>query len=150
IFHQTVYDNGFAVVDGPGNSGWLLQRARDARDNVIPTYDSTDFPVSSRLMTVAHSLKHVDSGDVARLIRSFMPANSRIIPATPKQVIITDRGRNIHRTIQLIKSIDTEEVARRSQASKASQAPSSEGCAPKEQRISKLVVENLEIGEKSG
>jgi type II secretory pathway component GspD/PulD (secretin) len=142
IFHRVLNDNDFAVVDAPAGNGWIIQRTRDARDGPLGVYEAADVPNTARLVTAIHALQYAQPDAVARLMRSFMPANSRIIPATGSRVFITDTGSNIRKLMAVISTMDTEEVAKRErQESSGSRAPRNCG----EHRIEKLVVEKLEI-----
>lgn len=144
IFHRVTNDNGYAVVDAPAGNGWIIVRARDARDLALPVYEIGSVPDTSRLVTVYHDLKYADAEEIARAMRSFMPANSRIIPTTRSQLFITDTGSNIRKLNWIISKMDTEETAKR-QRELSSSYTSSPPRTCGEQRIQKLVVENLEI-----
>jgi len=144
IFHRVLSENGFAVVDAPADNGWVIEPARQARDAALPVYELGEVPDSSRLVTAYHDFKYADAEEVSRTMRSFMPANSRIIPTTPSQVFITDTASNIKKLGWLIARIDTEETAKGQKAFKAWYSPQpSRACG--ETRIEKLTVEKLEI-----
>lgn len=142
VFHRVLSDNGYAVVDAPAGNGWLIQRIRDARDAALPIYEQAEVPDSSRYVTAYRDLKYADADAIARMMRSFMPANSRIIPPTRSQILITDTASNIRKLNWVISRMDTPEVAKRLRDSVPRAAPP-QTCG--EQRIEKLVVEKLEI-----
>jgi len=144
IFYRVVGDNGYAVVDAPAGNGWIIQRIRDARDGALPVYEISEVPDSSRNITAYHDLKFANAETVARLMRSFMPANSRIIPATSSKLFITDTASNIRKVNWVISRMDTQEAAKRQRESAAVSLPGPPRTCG-EQRIEKLVVEKLEI-----
>ena len=144
LFHRVLADNGYAVIDAPAGNGWIVERSRDARDNALPTYEASQVPNTSRTVTAYLNLKYADPEYVARTMRSFMPANSRIIPAF-KQVFITDTGTNIRKLETVISRMDTPEAGKRQREISISFHGSKPSCG--EQRIEKLVVEKLEIQE---
>lgn len=147
VFYRVLGDNGYAVVDAPAGNGWVIQRTRDARDAALPVYEIGEVPDTSRYITAYRDLKYADAEAVARMMRSFMPANSRIIPATPSQVLITDTASNIRKLNWVISRMDTPDVAKRQ---KESTTPSGPPRTCGEQRIEKLVVEKLEIQDSGG
>ena len=120
----------------------MIQRTRDARDAALPVYEAAEVPDSSRHVTAYRDLKYADAEVVARMMRSFMPANSRIIPATQSQILMTDTASNIRKLNWVISRMDTPEVAKRQ---KEFTFPSGPPRTCGEQRIEKLVVEKLEI-----
>jgi type II secretory pathway component GspD/PulD (secretin) len=144
LTYRVLNDNAYAVIDAPADNGWIIESTRDARDLAIPIFESHEVPDTARLVTAIHTLKYADAEDVARMARSFMPANSRIIPATSSQVFITDTGSNIRKLISLISLIDTEDSAKKlHEHFGPSHFSSPRVCG--EQRIEKLVVEKLEV-----
>lgn len=142
MLFRVLSENGYAVVEAPAENGWVVMRTRDARDAALPVYEIGEVPDSGRYVTAYRDLRYVDAETVARMMRSFMPANSRIIPATPSQIFITDTASNIRKINEVISRLDTAEVAkRRKETPPSSEKPGSCG----EHRIEKLVVEKLEI-----
>ncbi|MGK5085595.1 hypothetical protein WDW37_20085 [Bdellovibrionota bacterium FG-1] len=142
LVHRILNDNGYAMIDAPAGNGWVVVPGRKARDRALPVYELAQVPDSSRLVTVFHTLKYANSEDIARMLRSFMPANSRIIPAF-SQITITDIASNIHRLVPIIARMDTPEVAQRQRETPPWSNGPPRACG--EQRIEKLVVEKLEI-----
>ena len=146
LFHRVLADNGFAAIDAPAGNGWIIQRQRNARDGALPIYEAKNLPVSSRLVTTSYKLNHVHSEMVARNIRSFMPANSRIIPFSGSLLLITDIASNIHKLTNLIARMDTEEGGKRLRELEVSDFQNQQNqCG--EIQIEKLVVKNLELQE---
>jgi type II secretory pathway component GspD/PulD (secretin) len=146
---QVLNDNGYSVVDAPEKNGWVIMRSRDARDGALPVYEAQDVPPTARLVTARMTLKYGESEENARLMRSFMPAGSRIIPATRSQLLITDTGLNIRKMLPVLLRMDTEEVGKKQReagAMRDREAPKACG----EKKIEKLVVEKLEIHDTGG
>ncbi|MCM2323352.1 MAG: hypothetical protein NDJ90_08835 [Oligoflexia bacterium] len=142
VFYRVLGDNGYAVVDAPAGNGWVIQKTREARDAALPVYAIGEVPDSNRYVTAYRDLKFEDAEAVARMMRSFMPANSRIIPTTQSQLLITDTASNIRKLNWVISRMDMPEVAKRRREPVGPSAPP-RTCG--EQRIEKLVVEKLEI-----
>lgn len=145
IFYRVLADHGYAVVDGPAGNGLLIKSARDARDHALPVYEATEVPDSSRLVTAYRNLKYANAEHVARMMRSFMPPNSRIIPTSKSQVFITDVASNIRKLNLILARMDTQEVAKRQGEVISGPVGPPKSCG--EHRIEKLVVEKLEIQE---
>ncbi len=148
VFYRVLSDNGYAVVDAPAGNGWVIQQTRSARDAALPVYEIAEVPDSSRYVTAYRDLKYINAEAIARLMRSFMPANSRIIPASQSQVFITDTASNVRKLNWVITRMDTPEVAKREKESTSSSGAPPRACG--EQRIEKLVVEKLEIQDSGG
>ena len=143
IFYRVLADNGYTAVDGSAGTGVIIERTRDARDDALPLYESSEVPDSSRLVTVYRNLKHANAEHVARMMRSFMPANSRIIPTSRTQVFITDTASNIRKLNLVISHMDTPEAAKKQ--GEVTPGPTGLPRVCGEHRIEKLVVEKLEI-----
>jgi type II secretory pathway component GspD/PulD (secretin) len=140
LLHQSLLDNGYTVVDGPSKLGWAVESVRDARDGVIPSYDSAQAPATYRLITVFHRLKHMQADSAARLLRSFTPAYSRIVPASSSEVWVTADGLTIRKALEVLALADQPGAGAAPEP-----LPRAKGCPGSEQRIERLVVENLEI-----
>lgn len=149
LLHRMLMDNNYSIVDAPAGNGWVVVRTREARDLAIPVFDMDKVPDSSRLVTAYRSLKFADSEFVARMMRSFMPAQSRMIPSGRSQLLVTDTGSNIRKLSWLISKMDQPEMAKK-QREIASQFSSGPPHSCGEQKIEKLVVEKLEIQEVEG
>ncbi len=99
--------NGFALI--PSGKFIRIARQRDARDKQLRTYVGKYAPDSDALITRLFSLKFLSAEEVARNFRSFMPANSRIIPyEQTNTVIVTDTGSNISKLAKLLEILDVE------------------------------------------
>ncbi len=102
--------NGFALIP-PAKPGQHIRiaRNRDARDKQLKTYTGKYSPNTDALITRVFQLKYISSEEVARTFRSFMPANSRIIPyEQTNTVIVTDTGSNIAKLNQMLQILDVE------------------------------------------
>jgi general secretion pathway protein D len=99
--------NGFALI--PSGKFLRIARQRDARDKQLKTYTGDFAPDTDALITRVFPLKYLSSEEVARNFRSFMPANSRIIPyEQTNTVIVTDTGSNIAKLQKLLELLDVE------------------------------------------
>lgn len=99
--------NGFALI--PSGKYIRIARQRDARDKQLKTYTGTFSPDTDALITRVFQLKYIDADEVARTFRSFMPANSRIIPYDQTNtVIVTDTGSNIAKLNKMLELLDVE------------------------------------------
>ncbi|HCM39298.1 MAG: type II secretion system protein GspD [Bdellovibrionales bacterium GWB1_52_6] len=99
--------NGFAMI--PSGSYIRIARQRDARDKQLKTFVGDRAPETDSLITRVFQLKYIDAEEVARTFRSFMPANSRIMPyQQTNTVIVTDTGSNIAKLYRLLEILDVE------------------------------------------
>jgi general secretion pathway protein D len=99
--------NGFALI--PSGNFTRIARQRDARDKQLKTYTGDYSPDTDALITRLFPLKYLSAEEVARNFRSFMPANSRIIPyEQTNTVIVTDTGSNIAKLNKLLEILDVE------------------------------------------
>ncbi len=99
--------NGFALI--PSGAYIRIARQRDARDKQLKTYTGEYSPDTDALITRVFPLKYLSAEEVARNFRSFMPANSRIIPyEQTNTVIVTDTGSNIAKLSKLLEILDIE------------------------------------------
>ncbi len=99
--------NGFALI--PSGKYIRIARQRDARDKQLKTYTGDYSPDTDALITRLFPLKYLSAEEVARNFRSFMPANSRIIPyEQTNTVIVTDTGSNIAKLQRLLEILDIE------------------------------------------
>jgi hypothetical protein len=144
LVHRVLNDNGYAVIDAPAGNGWIIERTRDARDDALPVYEASEVPMTNRLISAHYTAKYIDPESIARAMRSFMPAYSRILATEGSQILITDTGLNIRKVFSVVTRMDTEEAAKKQREALVTYAPSPQReCG--EQRIEKLVVEKLEI-----
>jgi len=99
--------NGFALI--PSGKYIRIARQRDARDKQLKTYTGEFSPDTDALITRVFPLKYISAEEVARTFRSFMPANSRIIPyEQTNTVIVTDTGSNIAKLSKMLEILDIE------------------------------------------
>lgn len=99
--------SGFALI--PSGKYIRIARQRDARDKQLKTYTGEHSPDTDALITRVFRLKYIDAEEVARTFRSFMPANSRIIPYDQTNtVIVTDTGSNISKLEKMLEILDIE------------------------------------------
>ncbi len=99
--------NGFALI--PSGKYIRIARNRDARDKQLHTYTGDYSPDSDALITRVFALKYIDAESITRVLRSFMPTNSRIIPhEQTNTVIVTDTGANIAKINRMLEILDIE------------------------------------------
>ncbi|MCM2278695.1 MAG: type II secretion system secretin GspD [Oligoflexia bacterium] len=99
--------NQFALI--PSGKYIRIARQRDARDKQLRTYTGDYSPDTDALITRVFPLKYINAEEVARTFRSFMPANSRIIPYDQTNtVIVTDTGSNIAKLSKMLEILDVE------------------------------------------
>jgi general secretion pathway protein D len=99
--------NNFALI--PSGKYIRIARQRDARDKQLKTYTGDFSPDTDALITRVFPLKYINAEEVARTFRSFMPANSRIIPYDQTNtVIVTDTGSNIAKLNKMLELLDVE------------------------------------------
>ncbi|MCC7442629.1 MAG: type II secretion system secretin GspD [Bdellovibrionales bacterium] len=99
--------NTFTLI--PSGRYIRIARQRDARDKQISTYTGDSGPDTDALITRVFSLKYIGAEEIARTFRSFMPANSRIIPhQQTNTVIVTDTGSNISKLAKMLEFLDVE------------------------------------------
>ncbi len=98
---------GFALI--PSGNYIRIARQRDARDKQLKTYTGEYSPDSDALITRVFPLKYIDAENVTRVLRSFMPSSSRIIPHDQTNtVIVTDTGANISKINRMLEILDIE------------------------------------------
>ena len=115
LFTTMLNSEGFSRVPLGGSDvkAFQIMRQRDARDAAIPVVDSDQrtvpkLPVTYDLMTMRYHATHKDIVEhIARLARSFMPGNSRIIPdSVAGTLLITDTAMNLKKLYGLIQDSD--------------------------------------------
>ncbi|MCM2279011.1 MAG: hypothetical protein NDJ89_13125 [Oligoflexia bacterium] len=136
----SLYLSGYTWIQDTSTDLHRVVRQRDARDQEIPVISaSAPLPDSDLLVTYILPVRHSPPEFIARNMRSFMPAASRIIPDDLNgAVLITDSAHNITKLKKLVERLDTPEAAkqavkwladRQKQAEDAS-CPSSESDRP--------------------
>ncbi len=106
-FLTTLDINGYTVIQ----TGKYIRiaRQRDARDKQLKTFTGNYSPNTDALITRVFPLKHIEADEIARVFRSFMPANSRVIPHNQTNtVIVTDTGSNIQKLESILNILDIE------------------------------------------
>lgn len=107
VFLTALDMNGFALI--PSGKYLRIARQRDAREKQLKTYTGNYSPDTDALITRVFPLKYIAAEDIARTFRSFMPANSRVIPyAQTNTLIVTDTGSNIAKLSQMLDLLDVE------------------------------------------
>jgi general secretion pathway protein D len=107
VFLTALDINGFALI--PSGKYLRIARQRDARDKQLKTYTGDFSPDTDALISRVFPLKYISAEEVARTFRSFMPANSRIIPYDQTNtVIVTDTGSNIAKLAKMLEILDIE------------------------------------------
>ena len=117
-FLTVLFETGYALVPEPDQGGYQVMRQRDARDREIPfILDKDQLPDSDQLVTHAIHLKHFAAEGMARTMRSFMPATSRVIPIGETGILlITDRARAMRKYYEIIDRLDVPASAEESRA----------------------------------
>jgi type II secretory pathway component GspD/PulD (secretin) len=128
----TLYLQGYTWIHDSVIDLYRIVHQRDARDEEVPLItDQAQLPDSDLLVTYIMPIQHTPAEYIARTMRSFMPANSRIIPdETTSSVLITDSAHNIAKLKTLVQRIDTPEVAKEAKEFLAARAKKSEGNCP--------------------
>ncbi|MCM2323351.1 MAG: hypothetical protein NDJ90_08830 [Oligoflexia bacterium] len=121
---------GYTWIHDTAAEMYRVVRLREARDQEIPVIsDFAKLPDSDLLVTYVMPIQHASPEFIARNMRSFMPAHSRIIPsASIGAVLITDSAHNIAKLKKLVDRLDTPQAAKQAKewlARKASQAEAS-------------------------
>lgn len=98
-----------------GKNVYQIMRQRDARDSALPivTADSKTAPAlpdTWDLMTMSYQAANPEGVEhLARSARSFMPANSRIIPMeTSGKLLITDSSANLRKIYEILRTNDVK------------------------------------------
>lgn len=98
---------GFALI--PSGNYIRIARQRDARDKQLKTFTGDYSPDSDALITRVFPLKYIDAENITRVLRSFMPSSSRILPHDQTNtVIVTDTGANIAKIQRMLEILDIE------------------------------------------
>jgi type II secretory pathway component GspD/PulD (secretin) len=118
LFTDMLNLNGFSRVPAGVPGTYQIMRQRDARDAAIPTVSADqntapELPNNWDLITLKYRATHADAIEmIARMSRSFMPANSRIIPnELSGMVLVTDSSMNLRKLYDLIKDMDRKPSA---------------------------------------
>jgi type II secretory pathway component GspD/PulD (secretin) len=111
---------------------YRVLRQRDARDLELPAIsDEKRLPDNDLMVNYVMRLGRTPPEYVARNIRSFMPANSRIIPdEMTRSLMITDSARNIAKLRKLVEKLDTPQAAQQARIWLEGQAKQAENPCP--------------------
>lgn len=126
--------NGFTIVHDADLNLYRVLRMRDARDENIPLLKEGDsIPDNDSLVTYVHRLEHFPPDVMARNLRSFSPANSRLIPDEANaQILITDTAHSLGKYRAIMERLDTPQSAQearehlRSMPTQAKDCPTAE------------------------
>jgi len=118
VFTHILHLAGFTRVPLAQPKTFSIMRQRDARDTAIPVLDGSQkempkIPNNWDITTLKYKLTNGEVAEqIARTLRSFMPANARIIPnELSGMVLITDNNPNLKKCIDLIRSLDVKPTA---------------------------------------
>jgi hypothetical protein len=119
LFTNLLFLNGYTRVPSGVPGVYQIVREKDARDSAIPVvrtdFNAKDIPLPDNwdLYTMIYKAKNADSVEsTARLIRSFMPATSRVMSMDLSgSVSVTDSAMNIKKLYQLIHDNDQKPTA---------------------------------------
>lgn len=111
---SSLYLQGYTWLRDASTDLYRVMRIRDARDQETPMItEEAKLPETDLLVTYVMAINHTPPDYIARILRSFMPANSRIIPdEATRSVFITDSARNIFKLKKIIQQVDTTQTAK--------------------------------------
>jgi general secretion pathway protein D len=127
-----LYLSGYNWIYNPSTNLYRVLNQRDARDQELPIItESKDLPDNDLIVTYFMKVAHASPEFIARNIRSFMPAASRIIPFEWTQsIIITDSARNLSKLKKLIEKLDTPQAAQEAKDFLAEKAKENDASCP--------------------
>jgi hypothetical protein len=115
LLTELLYNAGYARVATGEPGTWRIMRQRDARDSVLPIVEASkdqppQMPNTWDLVTMKYRAAHpLLVEDMARTARSFMPANSRIIPVeSPGLLLVTDTAPNARKLYEIVRAMDVK------------------------------------------
>lgn len=119
LLTNLLYSEGFARIPlGSSGDTFRIVRQRDARDLPLPVATADErmaprLPELWDLYTLKYKATHADAVEaIARLSRSLMPANARIIPSELSgTILITDAAPNLKKIYALIRENDQKPSA---------------------------------------
>jgi len=121
LFTKMLNTNGFSRVPTGEKDTFSIERQRTARDLNLPIFKGSkknrpNFPKNYDLITFQYKVVHPEYtqivGYLARHLRSFMPANGRVIPSELNGVLtLTDTAMNMQKLYQLIIEMDVKPTA---------------------------------------
>jgi type II secretory pathway component GspD/PulD (secretin) len=127
-----LYRQSFTWVKDAATDIYRIAKLKDARDQEIPLIsDGAPLPDSDLLVTYIMTIAHTPAEYIARTMRSFMPANSRIMSDdATNSVLITDSAHNIAKLKNLVGQLDTPEVAKKAKDFLITRAKKSDSNCP--------------------
>lgn len=118
LFTTLLNQEGLTRVPLPEKNTFQIARQRDARDSIVPIISATkskqpELPNTWDLVTLKYKAENADAVEhIARSARSFMPANSRIIPdELGGMLLVTDSAMNAKKLYQIIRDMDVKPTA---------------------------------------
>jgi len=128
----SLYLAGYTWIHDTAAEMYRVVRLRDARDLEIPVItDPAMLPDSDLLVTYVMSIQQTPPEYIARNMRSFMPASSRIIPNDANgTIIITDSAHNISKLKRLVERLDNPKSAKQAKELLANRASQAEATCP--------------------
>lgn len=118
LFTKLLEANGYTriPIGGSGNQNtYQILRMRDARDSAIPSYSASkaeapELPSHWDLVTMRYKVQSPEIVDeLARTLRSFLPAYARIIPVSlGGYVLVTCSAQDAMKVYQLLKDNDVK------------------------------------------
>jgi type II secretory pathway component GspD/PulD (secretin) len=132
VLLTVLYHQGYAWIHDTATDLYRVVRQRDARDQELPLItDAKLLPDSDLLVHFVLPLENARPEYIARHLRSFMPANSRIIPnEATRTVLITDSAQNILKLRKLVAQLDTPEAGKKSREWMLAQAKKPDASCP--------------------
>lgn len=116
---------GFSIV--PSGKFLRIVKQRDAKDKQVKTYTGNYSPDTDLLITRLIPLKYVNSLEVERVLKNFIPPSARLVAhEASNTLIITDTGSNVRKLVDMINILDVERVDERIELIQLSYASASE------------------------
>lgn len=118
LFTQALHLNGYTRVPTGESRTYVILRQRDARDSNLPVVEADArneprIPRTWDLMTLKYKAANPEAVEaIAKLTRSFLPANARIAPAELSgRLIVTAAAMDLARIYELIRENDQKPTA---------------------------------------
>jgi hypothetical protein len=118
LFTKMLYSSGYTRLPLGPQGTYEIERQRDARDSALPVFAADErhkpeLPATWDLVTMKYKATHPESIEqIARLIRSFMPASARVIPTDLSgMLVLTAAGPELARIYDTIRENDQKPTA---------------------------------------
>jgi general secretion pathway protein D len=109
MFITVLDSHGLSIVED--KSFTRIIYSRDVRYTPTTFYTSDSFPKDNRQILVYHKLKNPLAKSITRNMRPFMSRYGRIINFNDgHSIIIADRGKQIHKLLEIMDSLDNEKA----------------------------------------